>query len=181
MSREYDLYLDQHKENVAKGFYWIRDNLPELLQTSDGFVPEYLEQQICKAHDISKALNDEYDAYDNYFYGKNRSYDVVNDFNYAWLRHVHRNKHHWQYWVLINDDPEEGEIVLDMPYEYILEMICDWWSFSWKSENLREIFKWWDEHKDYIKLSEKTRRTVVDILKSIEEQLDALETLENAE
>ena len=31
MSKQYDLYLEQHRGNVAKGFYWIQENLPELL------------------------------------------------------------------------------------------------------------------------------------------------------
>lgn len=169
MSKEYDLYLEQHKANVTKGFYWIRDNLPELLIE----LPDVdYEHQICFAHDASKAEWDEYEAYDRYFYGGNRSYHCVQEFNYAWLRHVHRNPHHWQYWILRQDDPDEGEIILEMPYVYILEMICDWWAFSWKSDNLREIFKWWGEHKDYMKLGDKTRETVVDILEKIKAKLD---------
>ena len=31
MSVEYDLYLQNHKQNVANCFMWIRDNLPELI------------------------------------------------------------------------------------------------------------------------------------------------------
>ena len=31
MSKEYDLYLQEHKANVKKGFEWIRENLPELI------------------------------------------------------------------------------------------------------------------------------------------------------
>lgn len=79
--------------------------------------------------------------------------------------------HHWQYWVLINDDPEEGEIVLEMPYCYILEMICDWWSFSWFKGNLLEIFSWYEEHKNYIKLHPNTRKLVEDILSRIQNKL----------
>lgn len=161
MSREYDLYLEQHKGNVAKGFYWIRENLPELLEQSNTID---LEHQICFAHDASKTEPDEYNAYDKYFYGRNRSYQVVQDFNNAWLKHIHRNPHHWQHWVLINDNPKEGEIIMDMPYNYIIEMICDWWAFSWNSDNLFEIFKWYHEHKDYMKLSKNTRKQVNYIL-----------------
>lgn len=97
---------------------------------------------------------------------------MVQDFNKAWLAHIHRNPHHWQHWVLINDDPKLGEIVLDMPYEYIIEMICDWWAFSWSSGNLYEIFNWYNEHEEYMKLSEKTRKTVEDILDKIKKKLD---------
>lgn len=174
MSREYDLYLEQHKANVAKGFYWIRENLPEILKMYYG--PEGdLEHQICYAHDASKSDPEEYVAYDRYFYGGNRSYAVCQDFNYAWLRHIHQNGHHWQHWILRNDNPDEGEIILDMPFNYIIEMICDWWAFSWNSENLNEIFNWYEQHRDYMKLSPKTRNTVEDILEKIQLKLLAIE------
>ena len=61
-----------------------------------------------------------------------------------------------------------------MPYNYIIEMICDWWAFSWNSGNLNEIFDWYDEHKDYMKLSEKTHKMVEDILSKIKDKLDGL-------
>lgn len=169
MSREYDLYLQNHKENVKKGFDWIKENLPDLIM-DDGI--DY-EHQIGFAHDASKSDPEEYDAYDAYFYGGNRSYEVVRDFRLAWLRHIHHNPHHWQYWILINDDPNEGEIIMDMPRNYILEMICDWWAFSWNSGNLNEIFDWYDKHKDYIKLSESTRLSVDMILGEIKMALAA--------
>lgn len=172
MSREYDLYLEQHKGNVTKGFHWIQEYLPELIPTNDGI--DY-EHQICFAHDASKNEADEYEAYDAYFYGGNRSYQVVQDFNYAWLKHIHRNPHHWQYWVLLCDDPNEGEIVMDMPYHYILEMICDWWAFSFANTDLYAVFDWYNKHKDYIKMSDKTIKTVEDILKKITSKLQELE------
>ena len=31
MSREYDLYLKNHRDNVAKGFRWMEENLPEVI------------------------------------------------------------------------------------------------------------------------------------------------------
>lgn len=169
MSREYDNYLEQHKGDVRKGFEWIRENLPKLIEN----IPN-LEWQICFNHDQSKTNLDEYCAYDKYFYGNNRSYQVVQDFNHAWLTHLHRNPHHWQYWILINDDPELGEIIMDMPSNYIIEMICDWWAFSWSKGDLTAIFKWYDEHKDYMKLSEKTRKEVESVLRMIKEKLSEL-------
>ena len=36
MSREYDLYLEEHRENVKKGFDWIKEYLPELIPENDG-------------------------------------------------------------------------------------------------------------------------------------------------
>lgn len=171
MSTEYDLYLEGHKSNVAKGFHWIRENLPELIDLYYGNAGD-LEHQICFAHDASKTEPDEYEAYDRYFYGGNRSFAVVQDYNLAWLTHLHLNPHHWQYWILVNDDLENGEIILDMPFNYILEMICDWWAFSWSKGKLDEIFDWYDKHKDYMKLSPNTRKTVEDILGRIKAKLD---------
>lgn len=176
MSREYDNYLAEHKGNVARGFHWIQEHLPELIPAEDGI--DY-EHQICFAHDKSKNESDEYDAYDAYFYGRNRSFQVVQDFNYAWLNHIHRNPHHWQHWILLNDEPNEGEIILDIPYHYILEMICDWWTFSWAKGDLTEIFNWYDQHKSYMKLSEKTRKTVEDILWKIRLELQKGGTVPN--
>lgn len=164
MSAQYDLYLQRHRNNVHKGFEWIQENLPELLVDGVAWQTEF-------AHDASKNEPDEYEAYDRYFYGNNKSYQVVQDYRRAWLLHLHRNPHHWQHWVLINDDPKEGEIALDMPYNYILEMICDWWAFSWQKGNLNEIFNWYDEHKDYMKMSPKTRKSVEAILEKMKEKL----------
>lgn len=177
MSREYDLYLEQHKSNVKKGFDWIKNNLPELIPNDIRLDCLDLVYQIGFAHDDSKTSEDEYNAYDAYFYGGNRSYQVVQDFNYAWLNHIHRNPHHWQHWILINDEPDEGEIVLDMPENYILEMICDWWAFSWQNENLYEIFDWYDKHKDHMDLSNKTRKTVENILTKMYDKLNEFEDL----
>lgn len=170
MSYQYDLYLEQHKGNVTKGLQWIEEHLPELLKPGFNY-----DWQINFGHDQSKSEPDEYAAYDAYFYGGNRSYEVVQNFRRAWLAHIHRNPHHWQHWILMNDDPGEGMVILDMPYNFIIEMICDWWAFSWNKGNLYEIFSWYDEHKDYMKLSDKTRKTVEDILSQIKEKLDTPE------
>ena len=158
MSKQYDLYLEKHRENVNKGFEWMCKNMSELIPSD--MINEW-------NHDASKNNPDEYEAYDAYFYGNNRSYSVVQKFNMAWLLHIHRNPHHWQYWILVNDNPDEGEILIPMPTNYIVEMICDWWAFSWAKGNLKEIFNWYDEHKDYMKLHSDTRKTVESILEAM--------------
>lgn len=165
MSKEYNQYLKEHKENVTKAYRWLSDNFPATIFDS------LYERQICLLHDQSKLDDSEYDAYDAYFYGNDQSYRVLNDFNKAWLNHIHKNPHHWQYWVLNNDDPKEGEDLIDMEYKYILEMLCDWWSFCWKDGNLFGIFDWYNERKSYLKLSDKTRYEVEEWLKKINDKL----------
>ena len=167
ISSQYDSYLEQRKANVKKGFEWIREHIPDILQGDFDY-----EWQICLNHDHSKTEPDEYEAYDAYFYGGNRSFDVVQNFNKAWLLHIHRNPHHWQHWVLINDEPNEGEIVIQMPINYIVEMICDWWAFSWSKGDLTEMFSWYEERKNYIKMHKNTRKTVEDIFTKIKEALN---------
>ena len=164
MSIEYDDYLAKHRENVKKGLLWMIEHIPEI----NGIVVESTFDD----HDQSKDSPEEYRAYDAYFYGRNRSNRVVKDFDYAWLHHIHMNPHHWQYWVLHHDDPDKPVTVLDMPFHYIIEMICDWWSFSWENGNLYEIFDWYEKHKENMMLSKRTRITVETFLERMKKKLD---------
>ena len=166
MSYEYDQYLKQHIANVKKGLEWMRDNLD--LHGDD--ITDAISE--AENHDRSKWGVPEYNDYDAYFYGGNRSYQVVMNFNYAWLLHQHKNPHHWQYWVLINDDQAEGTMPLPMPMRYIYEMIADWWTFSWKDGNLFEIFDWYELNKSYILLHRATRIVVENLLKRMKDKLE---------
>lgn len=163
MSYNYNEYLHDHIANVRKGHDWL---VSHNIIGSEG--KDVLSEDDLIVHDISKYSEAEYTPYDNYFYG-NKSYAVTKAFNYAWLHHIHHNPHHWQYWVLQHDD--EPEEVLEMPYKFIVEMICDWWSFSWKSGNLYEIFDWYEKHKN-MKLHPNTRKIVEGILDDIKKELD---------
>ena len=166
MSEQYDAYIKEHCASVRKGSYWIRKSLPELLIDIPGVDYELM----ILLHDDTKFNNDEYYAYDEYFYGKKTKTSEKN-MRYAFQNHIHQNPHHWQHWVHITDDGSPSIIALDMPYQYIIEMICDWWSFSWASGDLFSIFDWYNEHKKIIKFSKRTRDTVEDILHKLEEKI----------
>ena len=56
------------------------------------------------------------------------SQDDELNWKYAWLSHQRKNKYHWEYWV-INPHTREA---LPMPKKYVIEMVCDWRSFSRK-------------------------------------------------
>lgn len=43
----------------------------------------------------------------------------------CWLKHIHRNPHHWQYWVSISDCPECILEPLPMPLWAVREMVAD--------------------------------------------------------
>jgi hypothetical protein len=165
MSKEYDDYLVTHIGNVNRTYEWLKINIPDLFV--DKIIPQM--DMMLKDHDSSKYTKEEYSAYDNYFYGEKDQ----NAFDKAWLHHIHNNKHHWQHWILYEDD---GEVkCIDMPDVYIVEMICDWWSFSWKQNKLYEIFDWY-EKQIHMKLSFKTQQKVEYILKRIKDRLDEKDT-----
>lgn len=79
-------------------------------------------------HDLSKFLPDEFIPYARSFGGKwkydERPQWVIDAFDVAWLHHQRRNKHHWQYWVLIQDD--DPTMCIEMPVRYAYEMVADW-------------------------------------------------------
>lgn len=165
MSYEYDGYLTSHISAVQQAGEWLLCHFPDLKDRIDlnKFYNNLAE------HDRSKYRPEEYAAYDAYFYGGNRSAKVVADFNRAWLHHIHQNPHHWQHWILVHDD--EPKEILEMPVEYVIEMVADWWSFSFRSGKLDEIFGWYDKHKG-MKLHPKTRKLVEDILGRIKAELE---------
>ena len=164
MSLAYDDYLAEHIGNVNRGLHWMLDNLPltKMEQTA-------IEDAMLNAHDESKFDTAEYNPYDQYFSGGNRSYEVCKAFDYAWLHHIHNNPHHWQYWVLLEDDPETGVPfkALQIPLAYIFEMVADWWTFSWKNNNLFEIFDWYADHRHKQFIHPESRKMLENILKEI--------------
>ena len=173
MKQKYDEYLINHISNVQKGFKYLCDNHIIELDLIKATFPK-IEEQI-RNHDQSKYSKEEYDPYVEYFYGekdeKGEVYpDVQDRFDEAWNHHQKRNPHHWQYWLLREDDGDFKCIHMD--YNYIIEMVCDWWAFSWKQNNLYEIFTWYEENKPKMQMHKNTIRDLEELLKQIKTQLD---------
>lgn len=163
MSQAYDEYLHEHISNVNRAWWWLEDH---------GIIPPHMayEAERLTLHDDSKYTAEEYDAYDDYFYGKEgRDEDDISvidaSFDYAWLHHIHNNPHHWQYWVLINDD--DGTKALEMPESYAYEMLSDWFSFALKNGKPAEIFDWYDKHKDKMVLHPATKILIEEALEKM--------------
>lgn len=76
-------------------------------------------------HDWSKLPGfGEWSAYAAYFYGGTKTAEVRAAFNRAWLGHLRRQDHHWQYWLLQQDD---GIVLaLPMPDQCRRELLADW-------------------------------------------------------
>lgn len=159
MSKKYTNYIKQHCDNVAKAYDWLVKH--KIIK--DDFIHRI------KLHDLSKWGQEEYDAYDKYFYGKEKTPEIKEAFNFAWLHHIHQNPHHWQHWVLINDD--DGTKALEMPEEYIIELVCDWWSFSHKTGKLDEIFDYYKSHKANLIMHKNSQKRLEELLDKIKEVL----------
>ena len=100
-------------------------------------------------HDLSKYLPSEFFPYASFFYGKkvrdSTGYYKPTDtgdkaFDFAWLLHQKRNRHHWQFWILPED--EGGVKLLPIPRKALLEMACDWWGAG-KAQTGRGDFEGW--------------------------------------
>lgn len=160
---QYKEYLSNHIQNVKNGYEWLKLTI---LPNID--IDLSITDKLIKYHDSSKYSIEEFDSYRDYFYDEQTD-EVKRRFDYAWLHHIHNNPHHWKYWLLQEDD---GDLkALDIPIQYIIEMICDWWAFSWNKNDLFEIFKWYENNRDKQNLSIRTREVVETILHEMKTQL----------
>lgn len=159
--REYDQYIKDHTSNVWKSYeQFIKPHL-----TDDNLISKC--DELISQHDKSKWSPEEYDAYAHYFYIDKDNPDETS-FDYAWLTHLHRNPHHHQYWVLIRDEGEKEP--LDMPEEYIIEMLCDWHSFSAKKPE-STAWQWYEDNQSDMVLSENTKQLINKYIEFVKEPL----------
>ena len=149
---EYKEYVVAHKERVEEFSTWLLSNCPELFENVDTEV----FKDLIKEHDESKYSEEEFEPYAQKWFGdgeKTREYEL------AWEHHYMNNEHHPEYW--------DGE---DMPYIYILEMICDWGSFSIDKGDMTELSDFYynkakeDQEKN---LSDATQEIIEEILSRI--------------
>lgn len=116
-------------------------------------------------HDLSKFHPKEFFPYRDKFFGefsdvregrKKTSSQVKRDFQRALNRHLNKNSHHWQHYVMKKDTED---VVLEMSQRDLLEMLCDWKGMSrtMGNGNTRE---WYLENKDKMMLHPHTRLLV---------------------
>ncbi len=155
--KEYKDYVLAHKDRVTKFADWLKATCPEVFEDVD---PEDF-MELIEEHDESKFSEEEFEPYAQKWFGdgiKTLEYDE------AWKHHWMNNEHHPEYWL--------GE---DMPYIYILEMICDWGSFSIDKGDLGELSDFYynkakeDPEKN---LSDNTKVIIEEILDKINSALE---------
>lgn len=122
-------------------------------------------------HDWTKFLPSEWFAYARYDFNKGvpvtTGYAHVLDptelpFNIAWNHHQKRNDHHWQYWVLLQD--EGGTYALPMPDVCRKEMLADWRGAG-RAQKKSDTVAWYRVNKDKMNLHPDTRAWIESELK----------------
>ena len=147
--KEYLEYINAHKDRVSQFADWLEENCPEVFEGVD------LEvfKDLIKEHDESKFSEEEFEPYAQKWHGNGIK---TPEYEAAWEHHWQNNEHHPEYWL--------GE---DMPYIYILEMICDWGSFSIAKGDFKELSDFYfnkakdDPEKN---LSDATKEIIEDLL-----------------
>lgn len=150
--KEYQDYVIAHKERVEKFADWLKANCPEVF---DGVELDTFDDLI-KEHDESKFSEEEFEPYARKWHLDGKK---TPEYEAAWEHHWKNNEHHPEYWL--------GE---DMPYIYILEMLCDWGSFSIDKGDLKELSDfYYNKAKDDPEkmLSENTKIIIEEILSKI--------------
>ena len=127
-------------------------------------------------HDLSKFKPSEFIPYARYFYGKYPKYgklsngdhiyylkglfqeDIDRRFDKAWLYHIHRNKHHWQFWLLQEDDGPLKNIPI--PMKYLKEMLCDWKGAGQAEAGEDNTPSWYLKNKQNINLNQINRKWI---------------------
>lgn len=118
-------------------------------------------------HDWSKFLPSEFIPYARHFYGAG---DHRLAYLRAWLRHQHRNDHHWEHHALIDvTDGRDSSEALPMSEAQIREMVADWfgacraYSGHWPFD--RGEWPWLVENWSAIRLHPETRSMTMAVLR----------------
>ena len=120
-------------------------------------------------HDLSKLRPSEFFPYARHFYGPNpqkrdsTGYYKPTDtgdkaFDFAWLLHQKRNRHHWQWWILPED--EGGVKVMEMGKNDWLEMMCDWIGAGRAISGRKIVKPWWDANRHKMQIHPDTVRRI---------------------
>ena len=158
---KYNKYIKSHCEDVQKAYDYLKeylyDDIFPLLE-----IPEEEMDRNIEKHDETKYSKEEFQPYVDHFYGNNggEQKEESPEYQKAWRHHYNNNPHHPEFWG-------KGT---DMPFSAFLEMMCDWWSFSWKNGNLREIIDFWQKDKP-----EKIKHMSKNTIERVEWFLDLLE------
>lgn len=106
-------------------------------------------------HDWQKFTRAEWGPYVRYFYSDTPDQDA---FDRAWLHHQKLGgKHHWQYWVLREDDGSTK--ALEVPDRYRREMLADWRGAG-LALGKPDTAAWYEANREKMVLHDSTREWI---------------------
>jgi hypothetical protein len=121
-----------------------------------------------REHDVSKWSQAEFPFYADWFYGSRAN---PAGFERAFLHHIHQNPHHWQHWSFTSGFTgwsgglEDG--LIQMPDEYVLEMVADWQASSVAYSGHSDMSAWLSANLSKVKLHSKSRERLIKILRQL--------------
>ena len=153
--KSYEDYILYHRAGVIET--WenklkpiIEKDYPDIIDIVDKFL-EY--------HDESKlASTVEWVGYSSYFLNPVAHPKTTDEYKKAWNHHQKTNPHHWQYWVLMEDECDPKVNPLEMSLPFVFEMLCNWASASHFYGNTTHW--WYETQKDNMQLHPNTRKLI---------------------
>jgi hypothetical protein len=88
--------------------------------------------------------------------------DRASEFDKAWLHHQHRNPHHWQHWVLREDDGNTK--ALRMPHKLVCEMVADWMGAGRAITGRWDVASWYEANAHKMVLHPNVRVQVENLI-----------------
>lgn len=130
-------------------------------------------------HDLSKYHPVEFLAGVKYYQGYRSPINAekeVKGYSLGWLHHKGKNKHHWEYWLdnanANRNDAIHGIIAIEMPKEYVVEMVCDRIaaSMNYQKENYTDAsaLEYLMNGKDYVYMHPNTFKLTKHLLTYLE-------------
>ena len=127
-------------------------------------------------HDLSKYSPEEFWTGVRYYQGTrspNAAEREIVGFSCAWLHHKGRNKHHYEYWIDVSNNKEEGLVGNKMPLKYVAEMICDRIAacevYKGKNYTSASPLEYYEHKKRYITIHPETRALLEKLLIMLKE------------
>lgn len=162
----YREYINNHKLNVQKAWDKMKnsaDCIELIVKNNIGVNTDKIIElidELVKNHDSSKFSKEEFDAYRKNFYPITPEEKESNkeSFDAAWKHHYTNNLHHWDWWY------ESGNMD-NMPFTYVIEMICDWEAMGYQFGNTSK--EWYEQNKHKIYLGEKQRNFAEELMNII--------------
>ena len=128
-------------------------------------------------HDLSKYSPTEFLMGARFYQGfrsPNAAEREFRGYTEAWLHHKGRNRHHFEYWLDLSDDPGMRIKPAPMPTRFVLEMLCDRIAASktYKGAAYQDTdpLAYYERSKGYVIMHPKTRALLEKLLVTLAEE-----------